>query len=66
VLFISVILSDVMINFSSYVYLQDVIYTLCFPELKYSILIFQTYGQGLTSLFHYFLCNGLNSNNLLS
>lgn len=47
VLFISVILSDVMINISSYVYLQDVIYTLYFPELKYSILIFQTYGQDL-------------------
>jgi len=52
VLFISVILSDIMINFFSCMYLQDVISTLYFPELKYSILIFQTYEQDLTSAFH--------------
>jgi len=55
-----------MINFSSYMYLQDVISTLYFPELKYSILIFQTYGQDLLHCSINFLCTGLNSNNVLS
>ena len=55
-----------MLNFSSYVYLQDAISTLYFPELKYGILIFQTYGQDLLQCSINFLYTGLNSNNLLS
>lgn len=66
VLFISVILSDVMINFFSYVCLQDVISALYFPELKYTILIFQTYGQVLLQCTINFLHTDLNSNDLLS
>jgi hypothetical protein len=66
VLFISVILSDVVTNFSSYVFLEDVISTSYVPELKYSILIIQTYEQDLLQCSINLLHTALNSNTVLS
>jgi hypothetical protein len=39
--------------------------TLYLPELKYSVLMFQTYEQDLLQFSISFLCTGLNSNSLL-